>query len=205
MARGLLIETFGIGEQPVELRDKLIESEERSDGIYLNGIIQIAETLNGNRRIYPRPLLEREMRIYDKFIRENRSVGELDHPARNVAWLKEASHMLTEYWWDGNVVMGRMKVLHHTPNGKTLEGLLQDGVRVGVSSRSSGSLIRTSRGDVVDEDLMIICFDVVANPSTPNAFPIRESIDARINSWTHEDKINRLLNEILYIRGIGRK
>lgn len=213
MPRQLLVETFGIGDQPEELQDRIIEKKKLKDNIYLTGIIQRAETLNGNNRIYPKRLLEREMNIYERFIRENRSVGELDHPDRDVAHLREASHILEEYWWDGDgkTMIGRMRVLRHTPNGKILEGLLDDGVRVGVSSRALGSVLKTPRGNVVDEDLMLICFDVVANPSTTGAFPIRESflvresLDPRIFELTKEDKINRLLNEIMYMRGVVRK
>ena len=201
MARKLLIETFGIGSQPEEAPDRLVETKKLQDGIYLTGIIQMADTLNGNKRIYPRVLLEREMKIYDKFVRESRAVGELDHPDRDIAHLKEASHRLVEYWWEGNTIFGRLMVLRHTPNGKILEGLIEDGVRVGVSSRALGSLVQGPRGNVVDDDLMIICFDVVANPSTPNAFPIRESFDPKLLSLSKEDKVNRLVNEILYLRG----
>lgn len=202
MARGLLIETFGIGDQPEPMRDRLIETKKLQDGIYLTGIIQMADTLNGNRRIYPKRLLEREMRIYEKLIRESRAVGELDHPDRDIAHLKEASHMLEEYWWDndGKTVVGRLKVLRNTPNGKILEGLLDDGVRVGVSSRALGSLIQTPRGNEVGDDLMLVCFDVVANPSTTGAFPIRESFDPKSFVVSREDRINRLVNEILFMR-----
>ncbi len=202
MARGLLIETFGIGDQPEPMRDRLIETKKLQDGIYLTGIIQMADTLNGNRRVYPKRLLEREMRIYEKLIRESRAVGELDHPDRDIAHLKEASHMLEEYWWDsdGKTIVGRMRVLRNTPNGKILEGLLDDGVRVGVSSRALGSLIQTPRGNEVGDDLMLVCFDVVANPSTTGAFPIRESFDPKSFVVSREDRINRLINEILFMR-----
>lgn len=187
-------------ETSPEMSGKILgENVRTKDGIYIAGVIQMAETKNNNGRIYPRKVLEREMTIYNKLIRENRAIGELDHPESEIPHLVNASHIIEETWWEGNAVMGRIRVLRHTPSGKILEGLLEDGVRVGVSSRSIGSLHESSNGLIVGDDLMLICFDIVANPSTMNAFPIRESVEYRkFLPEKREDRINRVLNEILY-------
>lgn len=183
-------------------QDMLTEAEKRyvaNGGMILTGKLQEAEVENGNRRVYPKPILEREMKNYMMLVKENRALGELDHPDDSVINLKNASHMVTDCWWDGNNVMGKVKVLN-TPSGKILQQLVNDGVKLGISSRALGSVNESNGQTMVQEDLQLICFDFVSEPSTPNAYmALKEAKDIRIETdiFDKKYKLNRLLNEIL--------
>jgi hypothetical protein len=123
-------------------KDLLTEDEKRwvaDGGMMLSGKLQQADTQNGNGRIYPFEVLSREVRNYDKLVRENRALGELDHPDDSVINLKNASHLVTEIWMDGDAVMGKVKVLN-TPSGMVLKSLVESGVKLGISSRGMGSM-----------------------------------------------------------------
>lgn len=138
--------------------------------IYLTGRIQTAEKKNGNGRVYPRKVLEKEISNYQKIVRDNRATGELDHPEDSVINLKNVSHMVVECWWKGDDVMGKIKVLD-TPSGRILKDLISAGVKLGISSRGLGSVNESYDGTItVNEDFQLICFDIVSEPSTPNAF-----------------------------------
>jgi len=157
--------------------DLLTEAEKRyvaNGGLILSGVMQRADAQNGNGRIYPRPILEREVQRYKQLIQENRALGELDHPDDSVVNLKNASHMVTDIWWNGNDVMGKAKILN-TPSGQILKALVESGVKLGISSRGLGS-VRESRGQtIVEDDFNLICFDFVSDPSTTGAFMMKES------------------------------
>lgn len=140
------------------------------DGLFMVGKIQAANTRNGNGRVYPRETLEREMGKYQRLVKESRALGELDHPEESIISLSNVSHMLTEYWWDGNNVIGKIKVLESTPSGKVLAGLVNDGVMLGISSRGLGSLTEKNGDLIVGDDFELKCFDMVHEPSTPSAF-----------------------------------
>ena len=180
----------------------LTEEEKRyvaNGGMILTGKLQEAEIQNGNGRVYPKNILEREMKNYGHLVKERRALGELDHPDDSVINLKNASHMVTDVWWDGNDVMGKVKVLN-TPSGKILQQLVNDGVKLGISSRALGSVNESNGQTVVQEDLQLICFDFVSEPSTPNAFmALQEARNIRIETDIFDKtyKLNRLLNEIL--------
>lgn len=157
--------------------DLLTEAEKRyvaNGGLILSGVMQRCDEQNGNGRVYPRPVLEREVQRYKKLIQENRALGELDHPDDSVVNLKNASHMVTDIWWNGNDVMGKAKILN-TPSGQILKALVESGVKLGISSRGLGS-VRESRGQtIVEDDFNLICFDFVSDPSTTGAFMMKES------------------------------
>lgn len=146
------------------------ESKQSNGGrIILEGIIQKADTLNQNGRIYPRDILEREVNNYQKLILENRASGELDHPDSSVISLKNVSHKFLKVWMENNIVYGRLQVCT-TPSGKILQDLLNDGIKLGISSRGVGSTERKGEYHVVQDDFQIICWDMVSEPSTPGAF-----------------------------------
>ena len=196
----LLREWFGLCEGGVR-QDFLTEAEKlevRNNGtLYLTGIMQRADARNGNGRVYPEPILRREIENYQKLIKENRALGELDHPEDSVVALKNASHMVTEIWWEGKDVMGKIKILKHTPNGAILEGLIKDGVQLGISSRGLGSVREEMGNTMVEDDFQLLCFDMVSEPSTQNAFMnLRESKNSP-NIFTKADRINRALNNII--------
>ena len=180
-------------------QDLLTEAEKRfvaDGGMILSGIMQMTETQNGNGRVYPHNTMIREVKNYQKLVKERRALGELDHPDDSVINLKNASHMVTEIWMEGKNVMGKIKVLE-TPSGKILKELVNGGVTVGVSSRGMGSVKETNGQTIVEDDFQLICFDMVSEPSTPGAFMMREAKEFNNNVFTKADKINRLLNEVL--------
>jgi hypothetical protein len=136
------------------------------------------------------------MKNYEKLVKENRALGELDHPEDSVINLKNASHMITKVWWEGNAVMGKARVLD-TPSGKILRSLVESGVTLGISSRGMGSVTESNGQTVVEDDFQLICFDFVSEPSTPGAFMMKEAKDYTNKVFTKADRINRLLNEVL--------
>tara|TARA_R100000008_G_C3559999_1_gene155555 strand:- start:67 stop:672 length:606 start_codon:yes stop_codon:yes gene_type:complete len=179
-------------------QDLLTEEEKRfiaNGGMILSGRMQTAGVKNGNGRMYRRPILEREVENYSKLVRERRALGELDHPEDSVVNLKNASHLVTELWWDGNDVMGKVKVLD-TPSGQVLRSLVDSGVKLGISSRGLGTVSDTGGVSEVNDDFQLICFDFVSEPSTPGAFMVKEAKE-QPNVFTEADKINRILNDIL--------
>ena len=92
--------------------------------------------------------------------------------------------------------MGKVKVLN-TPSGQVLKSLVESGVKLGISSRGMGSVENRNGKTYVQEDFQLICFDFVSEPSTPEAFMVKEAKDYDNNLFTKADKINRLLNEVL--------
>ena len=181
--------------------DLLTEREKReiSNGaMYLTGRIQTADKQNGNGRVYPYDVLNREMKNYKKIVDDNRACGELDHPDDSVVNLKNVSHIITDVWWEGKDVMGKIKVLD-TPSGRTLKELINAGVKLGISSRGLGSVRESMGKTVVENDFQLICFDIVSEPSTPNAFVYPKDYDSRpLKMREHkENKIDNLFDKIL--------
>ena len=133
--------------------------------LYIQGPFAVAEVKNKNGRIYSKGLMER---VVDKFstdyIKTGRALGEMNHPARLSIDFERATHMITEMNQDGNVWVGKAKVLK-TPMGQILEGLLTSGVNVGVSTRGAGSLIESNGVKTVGDDFMMTAVDVVSDPS----------------------------------------
>ena len=198
MSKKLLREYYALCDGGV-CQDLLTEDEKRyvaDGGMILSGIMQMTETKNGNGREYQHETMVREVRNYQKLIKENRALGELDHPDDSVINLKNCSHMVTAMWMEGKNVMGKIKVLE-TPSGKILKELVNGGVTVGVSSRGMGSVREEAGRTVVEDDFQLICFDMVSEPSTPGAFMMKEAKDYENRVFTKADKINRLLNEVL--------
>ena len=184
-------------------KDLLTEAEKMSmaegRSFYLTGILQMGGTKNGNGRKYPTPVLEREMNNYEMLIKQRRAYGELDHPDSSVVDLKNASHLVTRWWMDEQKVMGVIKVLD-TPAGEIVKGIIRSGGQIGISSRGLGSVVNDANGvSMVQDDFQLICFDIVADPSTPGAFmnptKIRENREIKIHD--REYRVNALINSIL--------
>ena len=198
MSKVLLREYYELCEGGV-CQDFLTEDEKREvvneNVIFLTGILQKANTKNGNGRVYPMKVLQREMDNYKKCVKEKRALGELDHPDESVINLKNVSHMVTDTWWDGDTVMGKVRVLS-TPSGNILKSLVESGCKLGISSRGLGS-VKEHQGDTVVEDyFQLICFDFVSEPSTPEAYMTPRIHEGKEDGLTKADRINRLLNEI---------
>jgi|TARA_Y100000034_G_scaffold25303_1_gene29797 hypothetical protein len=202
MSKYLLREYYELCEGGI-CQDFLTEGEKRmvneQGAVFLTGIIQAADQKNGNGRIYPKMILEREVENYRKIIDENRALGELDHPDDSVVNLRNVSHIVTDCWWEGNQVMGKLKALD-TPSGNILKSLAQSGVSLGISSRGMGSVHEANGNTIVEDDFQLICFDIVSEPSTTNAYlNLSENRQREIQDeiWTKADRINRALNNIL--------
>ena len=187
---------------PFEYNQEMIkESMEKNNGkIMMKGILQKAEMLNQNGRIYPRDILEREIRNYQKFIRENRALGECDHPDSSVVELKNVSHIIRDAYMDGDIVYGTVELLD-TPCGKILKSLVEAGVTLGISSRGVGSTVGEGEYQKVQDDFQLICWDFVSEPSTPGAFMMKEGKEIKqeeLNQvFNKSDRIDRLFNDIL--------
>ena len=180
------------------------ESREKNGGkVVMKGILQKADTLNQNGRIYPMSVLEREVRNYQKFIVENRALGELDHPDSSVVNLKNVSHVIKEAYLEKGVVYGTVELLD-TPSGKILQSLVESGVKLGISSRGVGSTKKQGDYHVVQDDFQLICWDYVSEPSTPGAFMLPEGkqiADHELRQiFNKSDRIDRIVNDILSMR-----
>jgi len=161
----------------------------------VEGILATAEVKNGNGRYYPRELWEREIDKYMESVKQNRALGELDHPESSVINLKNVSHNITEMWWDGDEVYGKIEILP-TPSGNILKALIENNITVGVSSRGMGSL--EDRGGVleVQDDFELLCWDFVSTPSNPGSYMeiVTEGKKAQINKY---QSVNSIVNELL--------
>ena len=190
MPKQLLTEFYELCKDGV-CQDLLTEREKRevqNGAIYLSGRMQTCEMKNGNGRIYPCEVLRKEISNYQTVIKDNRALGELDHPDDSVINLRNVSHVVVDMWWEGKDVMGKIKVLN-TPSGKILKGLIESGVKLGISSRGLGTVKESTQGTIVQEDFELICFDIVSEPSTPNAFMFPEG-KQRKSFNVYENKIN---------------
>ena len=201
MSKNLLREFYALCEGGV--CPDLLNEEERKyvseGGLILSGRLQTADKKNGNGRVYPANVLKREIGNYMNIVKDNRACGELDHPDDSVVNLKNVSHIVTDIWWEGKDVMGKIKVLD-TPSGRILKDLVNAGVKLGISSRGLGSVKENINGTVtVENDFQLICFDMVSEPSTPNAYVYP---DKKMNAVTRirevkENNINNLFKKIL--------
>lgn len=180
-------------------QDLLTEAEKqfvRDGGMMLTGKLQEADVQNGNGRVYPATILAREVKKYGDVVKDNRALGELDHPESSIINLANVSHMITEVWMDGADVMGKAKVLN-TPSGQILRSLVDSGVKIGISSRGMGSVTEQQGKTIVEDDFQLICFDIVSEPSTPNAFMSLSENRLMNENVQRKNKIVSLLNEIV--------
>ena len=151
---------------------RLVEASiNENKSLVVKGVIQRAEAKNQNGRIYPREILEREIKKYAEGpIKEIRALGELDHPESTVINLQNVSHNVTKVKMVGDDVYGEVEILS-TPAGNILKELFRNGITVGISSRGMGSVQENGNGTVeVQDDFELLCFDFVSTPSTHGAF-----------------------------------
>ena len=146
------------------------KKEDGSKSVYIEGIFMQAEKPNRNGRIYGRGIMEREVQKYQELINEKRSLGELGHPPNPSINLNQVSHMITGLKFEGNDIYGKAKILD-TPMGKIAKNFIEEGVRLGVSSRGLGSVKLNKEGvNEVQDDFHLATVDIVADPSAPDAF-----------------------------------
>ena len=149
-------------------------TEEKDDGgknYKIRGIFMQADIKNRNGRVYPMEVLDEEVKKYNKnFIEQNRAFGELGHPDGPTVNLERVSHMITSLKPDGKNFIGEAKIMD-TPMGKIVKNLMDEGAKLGVSSRGMGSLRQKGGANVVSDDFYLAtAADIVADPSAPNAF-----------------------------------
>jgi hypothetical protein len=172
--KGLLIET-NLFEGKIQ--------EDANGRTLVKGVLQRAGAENQNGRVYPKNILDREVKKYQQLIQERRALGELDHPESTVINLKNVSHNIKEVHWEGDDVVGTVEILP-TPSGNILKELLRAGILLGISSRGMGSTEPLSGNRVqVKEDFELLCWDFVSNPSTHGAFmrPMNESVNRKLD------------------------
>jgi len=175
----------------------LVEGKGDKAGLVtLVGKLQEAEQKNGNGRVYPREILEREVQKYvDGPVKTRTALGELDHPEASVVNLANTSHVITEVWWKGNDLMGKLQLLP-TPSGNIAKSLIMSGIPLGISSRGMGSVKQLGETVEVQDDFELLCWDLVSVPSTPMAYmSLAES--KQFTSAKDYSKVNELITEII--------
>ena len=188
--------TFKVDKQLAE------QAVKKNKQLTVTGVLQRAEAKNQNGRVYPKNILEREVKSYiEGPIKENRAMGELDHPESSVINLQNVSHTIKKCWWDGDDVMGDVEVLD-TPAGNILKALFASGITVGISSRGMGSVSENSAGGTVEvqDDFELLCWDFVSTPSTQGAFmaPSRGLNESKIQIPEYKyTNINNIIRDII--------
>jgi len=166
------MDTVKLFTESVEEVQYITEDKEGGGKNYkIKGIFLQADIKNRNGRVYPMEVLEKEVSRYNKkFIKENRAYGELGHPEGPTVNLERVSHMVTELYPDGKNFIGEAKIME-TPMGKIVKSLMNEGGKLGVSSRGMGSLDQKNGANYVRDDFYLAtAADIVADPSAPNAF-----------------------------------
>ena len=178
---------------------QILENKSLGDGkslVTLKGKLQEAEQKNGNGRVYPREILEREVKKYaDGPVKTRTALGELDHPEASVVNLANTSHVITKVWWEGNDLMGLLQLLP-TPAGNIAKALVMSNIPLGISSRGMGSVKQLGETVEVQDDFELLCWDLVSVPSTPGAYmKLSEGKQTQINA--DYNKVNSLITEII--------
>jgi hypothetical protein len=186
--RGILIE-YDAGHVSPDDNKKII-SEMRdmdfSQDLILYAVLQKYDTPNKNGRIYPEMLLKREVEKYQTLIKKGGALNELNHPSSSLIDLDRVSHSILETYWDGKILMGKIKLFTSpgwkkmgivSTKGDQAAMLIMNGATLGISSRGVGSL-KSERGqNIVQEDFELVCFDLVSSPSTPGAYVFNDPSD----------------------------
>jgi len=211
--KGILIEYDAGHISPQENQRIITEMKDTdfSQDIVLYAVLQKYDTPNKNGRIYPETILKRENEKYQNLIKKGGALNELNHPSSSLIDLDRVSHSIVETWWDGKMLMGKIK-LFTSPGWKKMgivgtKGdqaamLLMNGATLGISSRGVGSLKNIKGQNTVQEDFELVCFDLVSSPSTPGAYVFKdlgerdnyaESIQERPESI---DKMKNLMSKL---------
>ena len=164
--------TLKLFSEAVEDVEFISEADDSGEKTYkIRGIFMQADVKNRNGRVYPYDILANEVANYNKkFVKENRAFGELGHPDGPTVNLERASHMITKLHPDGKNFVGEAKIMG-TPMGKIVKNLMDEGAKLGVSSRGMGSLDQKNGANYVNKDFYLAtAADIVADPSAPNAF-----------------------------------
>jgi len=169
----------------------------------IRGVFMQSEIKNRNGRMYPQHVLEKEVKRYNKeYVKQRRAFGELGHPDGPTVNLERVSHMITKLTPDGKNFIGEAKVMD-TPYGKIVKNLIDEGAKLGVSSRGMGSLEPRGRMQVVKDDFYLAtAADIVADPSAPNAF-VEGIMEGK--EWVWDNGIIKEMDIEEYKRELNRK
>lgn len=183
IGKGILIEEDAGYLSPLDrLNESILKEAQQMDykkPFEFYAVLQKYNTPNRNGRFYPEQILKREAERYKKAIAKGLSTSELNHPESSLIDLDRVSHLITDIWWEGNILMGKLKLLtspgfHESgivsTKGDIAANLMRQGVTMGVSSRGVGSLKKVGERNEVQDDFELICFDLVSSPSTPGAY-----------------------------------
>ena len=183
VGHGILIETDAGWVSPKESHNALVIQESAKldyrNPFEFYAVLQKYDTPNRNGRTYPEQILKREADNYKKAIAKGLSTSELNHPESSLIDLDRVSHIITDIWWDRNILMGKLKLLtspgfHErgivSTKGDQAANLMRQGVTLGISSCGVGSLKKVGERNEVQDDFELICFDLVSSPSTPGAY-----------------------------------
>jgi hypothetical protein len=182
--KGILVEWDAGIINPKEHRNNQVIQEsygqlDHSKPFVFYATLQKYGVPNRNGRIYPEKILRREAEKYKEMINKGMSISELNHPESSLIDLDRVAHLITDVWWEDNVLMGKIKLLT-TPGfhergivsskGDIAANMMRQGVTMGISSRGVGSLVKKGEQNEVQDDFELICFDLVSSPSTPGAY-----------------------------------
>jgi hypothetical protein len=211
--RGILIE-YDAGHVSPEDNKKIISEMKNMDfsqDLVLYAVLQKYDTPNKNGRIYPEAILKRENEKYQTLIKKGGALNELNHPSSSLIDLDRVSHSIVETWWDGRMLMGKIKLFTSpgwkkmgivSTKGDQAAMLIMNGAVLGISSRGVGSLKNVKGDNIVQEDFELVCFDLVSSPSTPGAYifsdpserdQYQESIEEKP---IVDDKMKRLMGKL---------
>lgn len=197
--KGILIE-YDAGHVSPHDNQKVIsemKGMDFSEDIILYAVLQKFDTPNKNGRIYPENLLKRENEKYQNIIKKGGALNELNHPSSSLIDLDRVSHTILETWWDGKILMGKIKLLTSpgwkkmgivSTKGDQAAMLMMNGATLGISSRGVGSLKNVKGQNIVQDDFELVCFDLVSSPSTPGAYVFKDLEERENYSESIEQK-----------------
>jgi hypothetical protein len=179
--KGILIEYDAGHVSPDDNKRIISEMKDMdfSQDLILYAVLQKYDTPNKNGRIYPEVILKRENEKYQSLIKKGGALNELNHPSSSLIDLDRVSHSILETWWDGKMLMGKIKLFTSpgwrkmgivSTKGDQAAMLIMNGATLGISSRGVGSLKNIKGQNIVQEDFELVCFDLVSSPSTPGAY-----------------------------------
>jgi hypothetical protein len=210
---GILIE-YDAGHVSPEDNKKIISEMKDMDfsqDLILYAVLQKYDTPNKNGRIYPEVLLKRENEKYQSLIKKGGALNELNHPSSSLIDLDRVSHSILETWWDGKMLMGKIKLFTSpgwkkmgivSTRGDQAAMLIMNGATLGISSRGVGSLKNVKGQNIVQEDFELVCFDLVSCTSTPGAYVFGDMSErdqyqeAEEKKAPVEDKMKRLMGKL---------
>ncbi len=208
--KGILIE-YDAGHVSPDDNKKIISEMKDMDfsqDLILYAVLQKYDTPNKNGRIYPEIILKRENEKYQNLIKKGGALNELNHPSSSLIDLDRVSHSILETWWDGKMLMGKIKLFTSpgwrkmgivSTKGDQAAMLIMNGATLGISSRGVGSLKQVKGQNIVQEDFELVCFDLVSSPSTPGAYIFSDPSDreqyqeSEIKKPAMEDRMKKLM------------